>query len=99
MSSKAPPMPRRRIPLPRLIDGSALNRPGAVGLAACGPVRLFLLAADHDGLLVLTAVGPVGELVGPRRRDGAAVAGIGVVPDRRLSGLLVLEGLLRRLRG
>src|SRR5215468_1872164 len=78
--------------------GSAFDLPGAVRLPARGAVGLLLLAADDDGLLVLSAVGPVRQLVGAGRRDRAAVAGVGVVPHRRLAGLRALESLLCGLR-
>src|SRR5262245_8033676 len=76
---------------------SALDLPRAVGLTARGSVRLMLLSADHDRLVVLPAVLAGGELVGARRRDRAGVAGVGVLPRGGLTGPVLLEGALRRL--
>src|SRR5262245_29468789 len=80
----------------RMGSSSALDAPRTVRLATRGAVGLVLLAPDHDRLLVLPAVLAVGELIGPGWGDRAGIPGLGVLPDRGLTGLVLLEGTLRR---
>src|SRR6185295_18192979 len=76
----------------------ALDLPGTVGLAAGRAVSLLLLAAYGDRLLVLATVLAGGELIGLHRCDRAGVATVRIVPHGGLSGAVLLERLLRRLR-
>src|SRR5690606_7751958 len=66
--------------------GSAHDPPGTVRLAAGGPVCLFHLASDIDGLLELPAIGTVLTLICPRRRHRAVVAAVRVSPFRLAAG-------------
>src|SRR5262245_38927808 len=58
--------------------------PAAIRLTARRPVRLFLLAPDGHGLLILAAVGPTG-LVRSDGCHGAGMTAVGVVPRHALA--------------
>src|SRR5262249_36782178 len=89
---------RRMSRLPWRRARSALDLPGPIGLAARRSVGLMLFAADHDVLGVFAAVLAVRQLIGLGRCHRSGVAGLRIVPDRGLAGLVLLEGLGGSLR-
>src|SRR6266851_2305139 len=87
-------MARRATPAAALLH----DLPTAVGLLAGGAVAFLRLAADGDGLLELTAIGPVG-LIGRARHHRSGGAGIRILPVDALAGAAGIERRLGRLVG